>query len=73
MCYRNFIILIFLLINYQSLNAQNYPQKIEPNFEGKLNYCFEINSSYYFVGSNNTNNGTQLLLYKTDTNLNILQ
>lgn len=66
------LLFIFLFLNTAFSNAQSFAKIIEPNFKGKLKYCLALNEFYYYLGQLDSINTKQLLIYKTDSNGNVL-
>ncbi len=52
--------------------AQNFEKLIDLNFKGKLKYCLSLNEAYFYIGNFDSTASKQLLLYKTDSNGNVL-
>lgn len=66
------LIFSFTILFISYTKAQNFERIIEPNFKGKLKYCLSIRESYFFIGNFDSLTNKQLLLYKTDSNGNVL-
>lgn len=69
---KTILIFIISILNITYLNAQSFEKSIEPNFKGKLKFCLALNHSYFYIGHFDSTNTKQLLLYKTDSNGNVL-